>query len=494
MTSGLFSYTSEQAEVVKEIRKRLKGEVKKTNLIVSGRGGVGKTRMICELICDLIGEGHTVAVAAMTGKATGVLRSKIESAFLARGERIPISERLKIDTIHSITKKSFVISSSRSGEVTFGQKWRDPADFNYEVLIIDELSMVPHTVQKWWAKTSSLIIGLGDGCQLKPVETDYIKEEETLHKDLEMEETKHIHGYGIRVLREMSHLELKTVMRSTGDITKLCNELRDFTMSNSDIISVFKSWSRRSSDISYSTAKSDLPQGDEWQILTYTNREASRINQNLMIGLTYPDVEDKIVILDNINQLNIYNGEVYTLIEFLTKIREYNEDENNSPLIIVGKWQGKVPSILSKNPIERAFAENMSFGLSIADKVALENLENISCVLEEIGGKAKEDLERTIEDSKKKGLSNEYLVSQVLRQAEKEYPDLYDKIFGVSVPPPRVQFVSFNAGYAMTVHKAQGSEFEKVCYYLENFDKPLLYTACSRAKKELKIINTTKYR
>lgn len=46
-------------------------------------------------------------------------------------------------------------------------------------------------------------------------------------------------------------------------------------------------------------------------------------------------------------------------------------------------------------------------------------------------------------------------------------------------------------GYAITTHKSQGSEYENVCYVLERFDKPLLYTGLSRAKKRLKVVNIT---
>ena len=50
------------------------------NTIISGSGGTGKTTVICELICQLLSEGYAVAVTAMTGKATSVLRNKVWKA------------------------------------------------------------------------------------------------------------------------------------------------------------------------------------------------------------------------------------------------------------------------------------------------------------------------------------------------------------------------------------------------------------------------------
>lgn len=59
-------------------------------------------------------------------------------------------------------------------------------------------------------------------------------------------------------------------------------------------------------------------------------------------------------------------------------------------------------------------------------------------------------------------------------------------------PAPRLYMVNLDYGYAITTHKSQGSEYPNVCYLLEKFDKPLLYTGASRAKQKLKIINLTK--
>ena len=51
----------------------------------------------------------------------------------------------------------------------------------------------------------------------------------------------------------------------------------------------------------------------------------------------------------------------------------------------------------------------------------------------------------------------------------------------------------FSDGYALSVHKSQGSEFEEVLIVLPDEDAPLLtrellYTAVSRAKKRLRIV------
>ena len=72
--------------------------------------------------------------------------------------------------------------------------------------------------------------------------------------------------------------------------------------------------------------------------------------------------------------------------------------------------------------------------------------------------------------------------------------DMYQHVATNLLPTPMLYYVKADYGYAITTHKSQGSEYPKVCYLLEKFDKPLLYTGLSRAKEELEIINLTSTR
>lgn len=59
-------------------------------------------------------------------------------------------------------------------------------------------------------------------------------------------------------------------------------------------------------------------------------------------------------------------------------------------------------------------------------------------------------------------------------------------------PLPGLYIINCGFGMAVTTHKFQGSEAEKVCLIIERIDKPLIYTGVTRAKQRLKIVNLTK--
>lgn len=492
---ALFNYTAEQQEIVDDIRLRLKmPSEERQNLIIAGRGGVGKTRMICELICDLVQEGYKIAAGAMTGKATGVLRAKIEDAIHERNMEIPIEAQLMVETLSTICKSAAPVGLNADGKTRFINRWKIPAAFKYDILIVDELSMVPHVMQKWWAGTDALIIGLGDACQLRPVETaDIVKEIASLERDLKLQPYTYVKGYGIEVLTAMAQAELKTVLRSTNDIAFLCNDLRDFTMTNRAIVNVFKKWAAKSEDVVYSTSIADLETGHDWQILTYTNKLALEINNKLMIGQNYPDLDDKILLLDNINPVRMYNGEVFVFRNFLDNIKDYNSDPMNEIVYVCMKWQGKMPRITSSNPIERSFAENYHRFQEGIKRVYQERIAQIPGLLmdSQFGAGLVDEIKAMIAKCRQESKSDQEIFDEVTISLEKTDWPVADFIYRKCAKLPKLYVVDAGAGYALTVHKAQGSEFENTCYCLERFEKPLVYTACSRAKVKLKVINLT---
>lgn len=491
-----FEYTDEQKVVVDEIYERLKMPPhERSNMIIAGRGGVGKTRMICELICDLTQQGYRVAAGAMTGKATGVLRAKIEDAYHGRDLDIPPEGILQVETLSTICKTSRPVGLLSNGKTRFSYKWKQPKSFMYDILVVDELSMVPHVIQKWWQGTMSLVIGLGDACQLRPVETAAIsKEIDSLSRDLKLAPYEYVKGFGIEVLNALTQLELKTVLRSTNDIAFLCNDLRDFTLTNRGVIDVFKKWAKKSEDIEYATDISALEIGQDWQILTYTNKLATQINDKLMIGADYPDLEDKILLMDNINPVRMYNGEVFVFKTFLQNIKDHNDDPANDAVYVCMKWQGKMPRITSSNPLEKSFAVNYHRFKNKIEETYEVRVKQLPIIVQKspFGDGLVDEIKAMIQKGQSQGKTNQVIFDDVTLSLEKTDWPVADYVYKKSARLPQLYVVDASAGYALTVHKSQGSEFEKTCYCLERFEKPLIYTACSRAKEKLKIINLTK--
>lgn len=491
-----FEFTPEQKEIVDFAIEQVEmGKPLGQNVLISGQGGVGKTTMVCELICILLKKGYKVACGAMTGKATGVLRQKIIADLIDNGidpddpKNAGIYANLKIETISKLTKKSKAMGTTAFGETIYTNEWIDPKTFDYDVLIIDELSMVPHYIQKWWSGTKCIVIGLGDFCQIPEVHTQETnKEIAGFRHDLKLPESKLVNGYGIQVLKGLSNFQLKEVLRSTGDITLFCNELRDFTKSKEQVIQLMKDWAAKSDDIEYSTDIHDIERGKDWQIIAYKNETCRIINEELAISTNYPDSEDKVILHDNINPIQAYNGEVYVFKDLLKKVN-MRED-----VTVIWKFNNTMPSPFSDSLIEKqSYLDWMKYKSTTKDqhKKRLEELHKIIGNAKFLTDKQKENYYEIIKAFKNEFGETEECTNKIIQRFQNIDLDLSQLIARKLTPLAQVFFVNIGLGYCCTTHKSQGSEYDKVCYILERMDRPLLYTGCSRAKSKLKIIDLT---
>ncbi len=490
-----FNPTPEQEEVMNYLRQQVY-EPEGHNVVVSGAGGSGKTSMVCALIVEFLSRNYRVAVTAMTGKATAVLRNKVWQTIK---EEQPLFDKanLCIETFSKITKKSTVVGLTESGETIYTNQWKDPKSFGYDVLIVDELSMVPHWLSQWWNSTGCIVFGFGDECQLPEVSTsDTKKELVAFQHDLRLPSMNYVPGYGIKVLKTLAQQKLTKVLRSDNEIAHLCADLRDFKMTKGEIVSCIKGWAAKTPNVQYSTDIQDIETDPDWQILAFKNATCSAINNQLAIGDTYPELSDKIIILDNIGPLQKYNGDTMLFGDFLASIAKYNHPQQKRRIYVCMKFQGKMPRGDSTNPIEKAF-----FDVYIRFKGAIRDVDarRMKC-LENIireSGYAPGQIEEWVEDVKaiqKQGGTPGEQFQNILERFYQVDRDMAQHIVEKSEPSPRLYIVNADFGYAITTHKSQGSEYPKVCYILEKFDKPLLYTGISRAKEQVKIINLTKER
>lgn len=132
---------------------------------ITGGAGTGKTTILAALmkaIHKVHGDGVSVAVIAPTGKATDRLRANFERSDLTA---------VKIATIHSILAKYGWLNQNLSFRSEGGKK---VSDFN--TLIIDESSMIDLSLMAAlfraidWNAVSRLIL-VGDAAQLPPIGT-----------------------------------------------------------------------------------------------------------------------------------------------------------------------------------------------------------------------------------------------------------------------------------------------------------------------------------
>lgn len=499
----MITFTPEQQECVDYALEQLElPPEERKNMIISGQGGVGKTEMVTELVCILLQSGYSVAVAAMTGKATSILRGKIYAKFndygLAEEGQKKENAKLLVETIQKLTKESRVIGVDGTGTTRFSNTWRDPKLFDFDVLIIDELSMVPQYISLWWRQTQAFVIGLGDFCQLPEVNTAQThKEIQAFHRDLRIPQQAYISGYGVKVLKELSTKQLTKVLRSDNEVALLCNDLRDFSMTKGEILSTIKGWAAKTPNIQYATSRDAMETGFDWQVICYTNKLCKAINDEMCIGGDYPAEEDKILLCDNLNPIHCYNGETYKFETLIHRILRYNNamsQKQRSRLYVCFKFNDKMPRKDAKNAQERASFNNYrQFRMESAD-VARKRFDQLGPVLRR-SQFATEMIDEVLETANEffetfKG-DHEVVFASLMEYLNETNPDMANYIIANVETAPRLYMCHIEYGYAITTHKSQGSEYENVCYMLERFDKPLLYTGVSRAKKQVKIVNLT---
>lgn len=487
-------FTPDQQEIVDFLLEQIDNP-NGCNVVVSGSGGTGKTTMVCELISRLIVDGYRIAVTAMTGKATAVLRNKIWENIKNKGIDVP-EGHLLIETVTKLTKESKVLGLTPSGETIYTNTWRSPESFaaKYDVLFVDELSMVPHFISQWWQMSGIRVFGFGDECQLPEVTTNETKKELSgFRHDLKVPETKYVSGYGVKVLKDLAQKQLHKVLRSDNEIALLCGELRDFSQSKSQIINRIRSWAEKTENIQYSTSIKDLKKTSDWQIICYTNKMCQKINNDLAIGTDYPDMFDKIILFDNINPLGLYNGDTLTFIEFINAIDRHNRRSNRKVFVCM-KWQNKMPQRNSPHEMERRFFQAYVTFQKEMERVSKKRIDDLPFIMRS-SGFAKNQIESWIEEVNEIVKENPKLDEcfiQIIERFQEINMDMAQHIMDCSEPAPRLYMINADYGYAITTHKSQGSEYPKVCYVLERFDKPLIYTGLSRAKEQLMIINLSK--
>lgn len=136
---------------------------------IGGYAGTGKTTLLCELrkrIHD-INKKIDVAFLTFTGKASSVLNEKLkDGAYLYPGDFIGTIHKLlyvPITRFDPITKKTIIVEWRK----------RDPSEIFYNILIIDEASMVGEGIWNDLISLAIPIIAIGDHGQLPPVGSDF---------------------------------------------------------------------------------------------------------------------------------------------------------------------------------------------------------------------------------------------------------------------------------------------------------------------------------
>lgn len=359
--------------------------------------GTGKSTLINFIISALdLDSDEDVAYVTYTGKASEVLREK--------------------GCTNAVTAHKLLYFSRQKPDGKFTYIPRYNLEHQYKMIVVDEISMLPHNMWELLLKHKVHILACGDPFQIPPIDKD---------------QDNHV--------LDSPHIFLDEVMRQAKESDIICLSM--------DIREGKKIHPLKGNDVQIFN-KNELISGMySWadQIICSTNNTRSSINNDMRKIHGYskePEIGDKVIccrnswdILSIENSNPLINGTIGTLVEF----RELNK---------------------------KLWSQNKTFNVPILlATIATENDKYLEVEIDK----------------------NSLTTGKKTLTPQDEY-SIKKKFNRVSLP------IEFNYGYAITGHRAQGSQWNKVLVIEEGFpyDKTehakWLYTAVTRPSEKLTLI------
>jgi len=207
-----------------------------------GLGGTGKTFLTSRLAVWLLNKGIEAVYAAPTGKAVLVLKNNLAKMGLT-------GELVTVRTVHGTIYKP--VEDKNTGRIL---GWEERGDADYDIILVDEFSMVAAPELAALRRLGKPILAIGDHGQLSPVGEDTGV---MLNPDVKLEKIHRL-AHGNPIIR-LAHM----VRRGAPD-----DVIRDFI---DDMDDPRLSWSRQIGD----AIEKGKPPG---VVLTFTNRMRRNIN------------------------------------------------------------------------------------------------------------------------------------------------------------------------------------------------------------------------
>jgi len=369
--------------------------------VISGYAGTGKSTLVRFIIAALNVNEDRVCYATFTGKAAEVLRKK--------GNK-------NATTMHKLLY-DFV---PRRG----GGFFRKPKPMiNYDIVVIDEVSMAPKEMMDLLFKHNVYVICLGDPFQIPPIDKDADNH-----------------------LLDNPHIFLDEIMRQAqeSEIVRLSMNIREMKP-----IELFKG-----TNVQVVGKNQLIPGMLTWadQVIVATNNKRHQLNNQMrqMLGFNGPpQAGDKIICLHNYwNEASAYGDALVNgTIGYLAAPEEHT-------ITLPAAAHCSVPSIQVYNASMTTGEDDIYEDLMMDKRMLIEG-------------------EATLD------WRDVYTLGRMVNR----YGDLIPK--------------QFSYGYAITGHKAQGSEWDKVLVIEESFPfdriehARWLYTCVTRAADKLVLVRNT---
>lgn len=579
-------FTNDQIDAINQIINFLINFEFKT-MGLYGFAGTGKTTIIVEMITYLLTKKliNSVVFTAPTNKAVNVIKSKFKShlpeIFQAYYVDYPIDKlnfddmidklydiKVKIDfiTIHKLMK--FEIDYDADGELFFVRGNGDSLFREYELIIIDECSMIPlKLVESIFneinMKTTESgnnfqkipkVIFSGDPAQLPPVNEKnsilFLNNVQKMENQMSLENYVKIitdwksgpidcsifsKKYDLLVnnIVNMSTITLKQVMRCRRDaVINICSQIRLWTINEIDHpnlkpyidlpgINIFQycggskiktKWFQICLDLHQKHLNCNI-------ILTWTNKQTDEYNQAIRSMLFQNKKINRFEIGDILMLSDFYN--ISSEDDLNVKDMKFHTSEQIKVVgieivtKIVPGFDTQIKNVITNNKKHfdnkyKNLIENLNTSTNrtyqcwkiLAHKAIIENKDE-SQVTEKIY-----TFYVIHEDSEKIWNSEKDFISTNIKQFGKsliaKYKENIKTIENHIIKPLWKKyhknfiepFANINYGYAITCHKAQGSNFYNVFVDAhdivknenESETKRCLYTAITRTSNELYLL------
>ncbi len=246
------------------ILEQIKKEAKVITL--GGFAGTGKTTIINSIADDIREDNMAIAFCAFTGKAVDVMRKKIN-----------VTDVDSLTTIHKLIYKPII----HKGKLV-GFSLRDKKEVTYDLIIVDEASMISEKLFNDLKSFHIPILAIGDHGQLPPIGNAF-----NLMQDPDIKlETVH------RQAENDPIVKLSITIRETGKIPPGKHGDNVHKIASINLLPEMKNPA-------------------DYLIMCGMNKTRVGLNKNIRRQLNYPKdpcVGDKVICLKNDDSTGLFNG------------------------------------------------------------------------------------------------------------------------------------------------------------------------------------------
>ena len=531
-------FTKEQQNVYDSLVKFIKFDKEKKHMLL-GSAGTGKTILISKLIFDLIKNKicNRIVIACPTHKALGIIKNRLFSTNGCSS----IYSNVEIMTVHRLLNYQKNIDSG--GEVYFAKGGNANLNWNiYNLIVIDECSMlsnqiiddIEHELQK--DKNVKLkILYTGDPCQINPVNQE---SSSIFCKNIKTSTLNKIIRTNSQNIMQLSTSHRKWITSNKDDDMPYLLDYEDerIILHQSEqvnkwldkFVSVIKNQDGNS-------ATNDPNNLDNHVILTWTNKKCSKYNDyvrqkmfnkkqlakyelgEILIFNDFHRTSMKVLPEDLKDQeekkveqkiVSFYTSEQIKLVgikedkfqfEKIKNLKSTDLPEEISTKFI--KVITAINKILTTTTLDVYYmevqklselkneGENPTYDILSIHHNSEVNYNKLKDYFEDQMVKLKNSCYKMIEELKK---TTDMIKLEYLNMVEKKINRIW-KDWQTNVMD---RFAQLNYGYAITVHKSQGSTFKNVFIDImdifENRNQKerlkCLYTAITRSSNSLELL------